>query len=88
MTTIILGNRDNLSVSDDNSIGDTIILGNRDNLSVSDDNSHRGHDHPWQWQAIIDIHGVAGAIVDPAALPTPPSTAQMVADLHAHGVLV
>jgi hypothetical protein len=26
--------------------------------------------------------------VDPAALPTPPSTAQMVAELHAHGLLV
>jgi hypothetical protein len=26
-------------------------------------------------------------LVDPAALPTPPSTAQMVADLHAHTLL-
>jgi hypothetical protein len=28
MTTIILGNGNNLSLSDDNSNGDTIILGN------------------------------------------------------------
>ena len=35
MTTIILGNANNLSVSDDNSIGDTIILGNGVNDLVS-----------------------------------------------------
>jgi hypothetical protein len=35
-----------------------------------------------------DLHPSDFHFVDPAALPTPPSTAQMVADLHAHGVLV
>jgi hypothetical protein len=35
MTTIILGNSDNLSVSDDNRNGDTIILGNGINDVVS-----------------------------------------------------
>jgi hypothetical protein len=37
MTTIILGNGNNLSVSDDNSIGDTIILGHR-SFKVSEKN--------------------------------------------------
>ena len=35
MATIILGNGGNLSVSDDNSDGDTIILGNGVNDAVS-----------------------------------------------------
>jgi hypothetical protein len=35
-----------------------------------------------------DLHPSDFHFVDPAALPTPPSPAQMVADLHAHGLLV
>jgi hypothetical protein len=35
-----------------------------------------------------DLHPGDFHFVDPAAVPTPPSTAQMVADLHAHGLLV
>jgi hypothetical protein len=35
-----------------------------------------------------DLHPSDFHFVDPAALPTLPSTAQMVADLHAHGLLV
>ncbi len=39
MTTIILGNANNLSVSDDNSIGDTIILGDGIDDTVSANSS-------------------------------------------------
>ena len=39
MTTIILGNGNNLSVSDDNSNGDTIIVGNGINDTVSANDS-------------------------------------------------
>jgi hypothetical protein len=35
-----------------------------------------------------DLHPSDFHFVDPAALPAAPSTAQMVADLHAHGILV
>jgi hypothetical protein len=35
-----------------------------------------------------DLHPSDFHFVDPAALPAAPSVAQMVADLHAHGVLV
>ena len=48
MTTIILGNGNNLSVSDDNSIGDTIIVGNGINdISEREFQSIR-HGHPRQ----------------------------------------
>ena len=39
MTTIIYGNENNLSVSDDNSNGDTIIVGNGIDDFVSANNS-------------------------------------------------
>jgi hypothetical protein len=35
-----------------------------------------------------DLHPSDFHFVDPAAVPAAPSTAQMVADLHAHGILL
>jgi hypothetical protein len=48
MTTIIGGNGDNLSVSDDNSNTDTIILGNGINDMVSANGGYGNTIHPRQ----------------------------------------
>ena len=50
MATIIFGNAPNLSVSDDNSDGDTIILGNGAHDLVSASLQPIRHDHPRQWR--------------------------------------
>jgi hypothetical protein len=60
MTKIILGNANNLSVSDDNSNGDTIIVGNGTNDIVSANNSQND---------IITLGTGAGDMVTAAAGP-------------------
>ena len=64
MTTIKLGNGDNLSVSDDNSNGDKIILGNGANDSVSADVS--------QYDTIILGSGAGDTVSISASNPSAP----------------
>jgi hypothetical protein len=61
----------------DNAQGNTVVTVDNAGDTITLAGVHSADLHP------SDFH-----FVDPAALPTPPSTAQMVADLHAHGVLV